>query len=70
MGYAAMCGDDDQGKEFAAAYDPAARTLAKASKFAAKAVKEVGVAVGQLADNYEYLEQTNTRASRTHGGGR
>lgn len=69
-GCAEMCGDDEQGREFAAGYNPAAATIEKSLTFAAKGVSKVGDAVKGMADGFTGAEDTNTRVSRTSGGGR
>lgn len=65
---ATMCGDDEQGREFAAGYEPAAKTIDESLEFAALGVAAIAKAVGDSGEKYADCEDTNVHATRINGG--
>ena len=58
-----MCGDDDQGRQFAGQYNPMAAQLQHMFGQMAEGLGKVGTALPTMADNYEHADS----ASRARG---
>ena len=63
-GLAGMCGDDDQGHQFAATYNPTAAQLQHMFGQMAEGLGKVGAALPTMADNYERADTASQARGR------
>lgn len=55
-----VCGDDDQGRQFAAAYDPNHKTIDQALLNMARGLGDIATALDAMASNYEGSDRAST----------
>jgi uncharacterized protein YukE len=63
-GLSGMCGDDDQGHQFAAKYNPMAAQLQHMVGQMADGLGKVGTALPTMADNYERADSASKARGR------
>ena len=63
-GLQGMCGDDDQGRQFAGQYNPMATQLQHMFGQMAEGLGKVGTALPTMADNYEHADSASQARGR------
>jgi uncharacterized protein YukE len=64
-----ICGDDEQGQQFAASYNPNVGSIEAAVRNIAQGLVSVDGGLMAMADNYEHTDHAKASSFRFHGGG-